>query len=308
MVGRCVSHPREESVSIGNQRVLRSIPLLHFITPFPHTFGTRSLVASAWHPLGRTIVGLGWMEQSDTDPWNLLEDPSCEPRPFFPTRKGIVSIASNFERVSRRGVSRASVGGGTGVSGSVHKNLPPIRRESARGISSSAHGSRSLTMLASAPQIHGGPGVDSSRSRCTDRDHGRGRNSIGWLRAPRTVEEKFQCLGSERWPQAHASDWRTRGSLKRDGNGLLRTARRGKERHGRPTAQSVPKTGAQMPPGTCGRTSNELEVQREPKHSNWTEADATMRCLRGSWKRTKIQVIEHVQKSTLNSCPRPMRC
>lgn len=281
-------------------------PLL--LTPFPHSLAPRSLVASVWHPLGRTIVGLGQMEQSGTDPRNLLEDPSCEPRPFFPTREGNRIDRIEFQaRVSQR--SFPGFGGWRdGCFGFCSQKSASDPEGKCQGDflvgtrSSFPHHARICTP--DPPRT----AVDFPRSRWGDRDHGRGKNSIGWLRAPRTVEEKFPCLGSERWPQAHASDWRTRGSLKRDGNGLLRTAGRGKERYGRPTTQSVPKTGAQMPPGTCGRMSNELDVQREAKHSNWTEADATRRCLRGSWKRTKIQVIEHVQKSTLNSCPRPMRC
>lgn len=76
-------------------------PLL--LTPFPHSLAPRSLVASVWHPLGRTIVGLGQMEQSGTDPRNLLEDPSCEPRPFFPTREGNRIDRIEFQaRVSQR--------------------------------------------------------------------------------------------------------------------------------------------------------------------------------------------------------------
>lgn len=73
------------------------------LTPFPHSLAPRSLLASVWHPLDRTIVGLGRMEQSDPDPRNLLEDPSCEPRPFVPAQEGNRIDRIEFQaRVSQR--------------------------------------------------------------------------------------------------------------------------------------------------------------------------------------------------------------
>lgn len=279
------------------------------LTSFPHSLAPRSLVASVWHPLGRTIVGLGRMEQSGTDPRNLLEDPSCEPRPFFPTLEGNRIDRIEFQaRVSQR--SFPGFGGWRdGCFGSCSQKSASDPEGKGEGGVPRRH-----TVLVPSPRSHLHPRSTENRGRFSKIAMGRSRSWEG-----EELDRMASCSTDRRGEipvlgkralatKVHASDWRTRGSLKRDGNGLLRTAGRGKERHGRPTAQSVPKTGAQMPPGTCGRTSNELEVQREPKHSNWTEADATMRCLRGSWKRTKIQVIEHVQKSTLNSCPRPMRC
>lgn len=118
-------------------------------------------------------------------------------------------------------------------------------------------------MLASEPQAR--PSIISSFSKIaihpsrswTMEERGRIASCSMDRRGERAV------LESKRWPQAHGSDWRTRGSLKRDGSGLLRTAGRGKECHGRPIAQSVPKAGAQMPPGTSGQTSNELDANED---------------------------------------------
>lgn len=286
---------------------------------------SRCSIASHTVPsqLGSTIAFGIRVASSRSSDRRSGSDGAIRPRPEEPSRRPVLR-ASSLRSYPRRESHRShripstclaeEFPGLRGVEGRVFrvrltKNLPLIRRERAREGSSSAHGPRTLTVLASAPQIHrkttkGYSKIAMGRSRSWE---GEELDRMASCSTDRRGE--IPVLGKRALAtKVLASDWRTRGSLKRDGNGLLRTAGRGKERHGRPTTQSVPKTGAQMPPGTCGRTSNEPDVQREAKQSNWTEADATRRCLRGSRQRTKIQAIEHVQKSTSNSCPKPMRC